>query len=297
MHRSQRKELSPIATNTSPILQRIYGIRAVLFDIYGTLLISGSGDIGNVSSTSSSSVFQHALEKADIGPKTLEVGEWAERLFRHNIATSHARSRESGIDYPEVDIVEIWRESLRALKAEGVIDAEVTCEVIERMAVAYEVTANPVFLMPTAAEILSSLRGSGYVLGIVSNAQFFTPHLLEIELNTTLAEAGFASNLCSYSYMAGCAKPSKQIFAPVLDGLRRDYGVRPDEVLYVGNDMLNDIMTAKACGCRTCLFAGDRRSLRLRLGDHRCTATHPDSIVTELGQIDHILVQEDSVLL
>jgi putative hydrolase of the HAD superfamily len=297
LHRSQREELIPIATDLSPVLTPIHPIRAVLFDIYGTLLISGSGDIGNAIETSRSSVFFRALEIADAAPRNPEIGVRAERLFLDSIAASHARSKESGIDYPEVDILEIWQTSLWSLKDAGMIGAEVTSGLCERVAVAYEVTANPVVLMPGAGEILQKLSRSGYIIGIVSNAQFFTPRLLEIELGASLSDIGFSLSLCSYSFQAGCAKPSKQIFAPALDRLRLDHSIRPEETLYVGNDMLNDIMTSAACGCRTCLFAGDKRSLRLRSDDTRCAATQPDGVVTDLGQIDHLLSEGTDELL
>jgi putative hydrolase of the HAD superfamily len=57
------------------------------------------------------------------------------------------------------------------------------------------------------------------------------------------------------------------------------------ETLYVGNDMLNDVWTASQCGLKTALFAGDKRSLRLREDDARCAALQPDVIVTSLSQI------------
>jgi putative hydrolase of the HAD superfamily len=62
-------------------------------------------------------------------------------------------------------------------------------------------------------------------------------------------------------------------------------GVEPSAVLYVGNDMLKDIHPARSVGFRTALFAGDRRSLRLRQEDSRCRKLSPDLIVTDLGQL------------
>jgi len=49
--------------------------------------------------------------------------------------------------------------------------------------------------------------------------------------------------------------------------------------------MLKDMHPARESGMRTCLFAGDRRSLRLREGDGRC-AFEPDATVASLDQID-----------
>ena len=39
-------QLKPFDTGEIPHLEKIPGIEAVLFDVYGTLLISGTGDIG-----------------------------------------------------------------------------------------------------------------------------------------------------------------------------------------------------------------------------------------------------------
>jgi putative hydrolase of the HAD superfamily len=59
----------------------------------------------------------------------------------------------------------------------------------------------------------------------------------------------------------------------------------PDQVLYVGNDMRNDICPAAATGFHTALFAGDKRSLRLREDDRKCARTRPDIIITDLMQL------------
>lgn len=70
-------------------------------------------------------------------------------------------------------------------------------------------------------------------------------------------------------------------------GSRRERFRAAREALYVGNDMLNDILPANREGFQTCLFAGDRRSLRLREQDPRCAGVAPTEVVgslRELGQ-------------
>ena len=42
-----REEMQPLETAIKPNLRQLTGVRAVVFDIYGTLLISGSGDVGS----------------------------------------------------------------------------------------------------------------------------------------------------------------------------------------------------------------------------------------------------------
>jgi putative hydrolase of the HAD superfamily len=56
-------------------------------------------------------------------------------------------------------------------------------------------------------------------------------------------------------------------------------------VLYVGNDMLHDVLPAAAMGFRTALFAGDRRSLRRREGDARVASVTPDVVVLQLRDL------------
>ena len=65
--------------------------------------------------------------------------------------------------------------------------------------------------------------------------------------------------------------------------------IAPEEALYVGNDMLNDILPACKLGFHTALFAGDARSLRRRDGDGQLEAVAPDLVLTELGQLLHCI--------
>ena len=49
--------------------------------------------------------------------------------------------------------------------------------------------------------------------------------------------------------------------------------------------MLNDIYPAAAAGFITALFAGDRRSLRLRKEHPACKGLQPDAIVLDLEDL------------
>ena len=74
------------------------------------------------------------------------------------------------------------------------------------------------------------------------------------------------------------------MFRDVLTRLA-ERGIEPGQTLYVGNDMRNDVLTAARSGCRTALFAGDRRSLRLRGDDPDCRGLRPDLVITEWTQL------------
>ena len=71
--------------------------------------------------------------------------------------------------------------------------------------------------------------------------------------------------------------------------LQHQYGISPEETLYVGNDKLNDIWPAAQLGLKTALFAGDQRSLRLREDDTRCSDLEPDLIITKLSQLPDLI--------
>jgi putative hydrolase of the HAD superfamily len=132
--------------------------------------------------------------------------------------------------------------------------------------------------------MLGRLASAGIPLGIVSNAQFFTPLLFNAFLGQSHEALGFLPSLCVYSFLEGIAKPSPLLFRKAAGALAA-VGIRAQETLYMGNDMLNDILTAKQAGFRTALFAGDGRSLRLREEDPRCAGLKPDYLIKSLSQL------------
>ena len=138
--------------------------------------------------------------------------------------------------------------------------------------------------MPGAEETLGILRDRGIRLGLISNAQFFTPLLFEAFFGGTPEALGFDPELLIYSFELGEGKPSPALFAPAVRRLLA-LGIKPENALYVGNDMLNDIFAAARAGFKTALFAGDRRSLRLREGDSRLQGVRPDRVIRELRDV------------
>ena len=156
-------------------------------------------------------------------------------------------------------------------------------EKILRLAVEYECRVNPVWPMPGALKTIDNLRARGFRLGIVSNAQFYTPLIIEALLKKNLEQLGFEKALCVFSYKELKAKPSIELFQAL------ENSADLSKALYVGNDMLNDIWTASRAGCRTVLFAGDKRSLRLRGKDKRCKKLVPDAVVDHLHQITEMV--------
>lgn len=283
--RNHCAEMNPQEVGLSPRLAPPLRLRALLFDLYGTLFISGSGEVGTVQRAASRAAIDGALRA--VGAPPMRPLDGAVELMQSRVRAVHAEiTRLHGIEYPEVQIAEIWSDVIAELARRGVLPDTVDPADIdyEQLAVEYEARANPCWPMPRLEACLTSLRKRGLRLGIVSNAQFYTPALFPALLGRTSEECGFDPNLQFYSYRHGFAKPGMPLFALAARALARR-GIAPKEVLYVGNDMLNDIVPAARLGFQTALFAGDARSLRLRADDPRVAGTVATFVVTDLAQL------------
>ncbi|GHV17999.1 hydrolase [Spirochaetia bacterium] len=259
----------------------IPGIRAVLFDIYGTLLTSAAGEIG-VSGHMQGSPDALALE---LGGKF--TGEELKQYFRSAVTRLH-EERYPTTPYPEIRVEAIWEEFLRRETGTAGIGPE-------ELALRYELAVNPAFPMPGALETIKTLKAAGFTLGIISNAQFFTPILLDAFFGAPPEGLGFELGLSVYSYEVGEAKPSPALFARALSGLSA-LNIPPASCLFVGNDMLNDIFPATAAGFKTLLFAGDGRSLRLREGNQLVGDLKPTGIIRNLADLPNLVTGGNNAL-
>ena len=277
--RNHCQPLEPKPTTTAPQLVPLPRIRAVLFDIYGTLMISGSGDIG-----SDRADHRQASLKAVADLFGLELNcspSEANELFATAVREEHRRLKETGTQYPEVDFRDMWASVLPKIAED-----QSTGDAIDksRFAVEFELRVNPTWPMPNAEATLESLHDRDLMLGIVSNAQFFTPLLFSALMNRDLQDLGVSLDLTYFSFEHGKAKPGTALYELAKSRLS-DLGIEADQVLYVGNDMLNDVTAASQVGFRTALFAGDQRSLRMRSDDERVHGVEADIVVTELPQL------------
>ena len=286
--RKHCRPLEPRPTDQMPVLAKLVGIRAVLFDLYGTLFISASGEVGTSRESACDEALSGALEAMGV-PPTRPLGRAVHCLF-DVIEDFHGAARQAGIAYPEVDIVDVWEWVVSRLAAQGLLEKRPWERAdLERLAVEYEARANPVWPMPGLEACLRWLSDRGLVLGIISNGQFYTRELFAALLGQPAEFWGIDDEVQFYSYQHGRAKPGLHLYKMAARALERR-GVEPAAVLYVGNDMRNDIFPAREIGFRTALYAGDRRSLRLRQDDPRVAAVRPDLTVTRLADLSECLL-------
>lgn len=269
------RPLSPRVTTLQPSGELATKVKCIMFDVYGTLFVSGSGDIGiSRQKTPQTEQLKNLLQKFGIRRSPNAVLN----DFFAAIDNEHAKLKANGVDFPEVEIDKIW---MRVLNNNDL-------DLIRSFAVEFELIVNPVYPMPNLEKMLAGCKESNLCMGIVSNAQFYTPSLFQWFLGSDPEDLGFHPDLMLFSYRFGYAKPSIYLFQLAAESLQ-NMGIPVNAALYLGNDMLDDIYPAQKVGFKTALFAGDARSLRLREDDPKCKNLSADIVITDLKQlIDHI---------
>jgi putative hydrolase of the HAD superfamily len=91
---------------------------------------------------------------------------------------------------------------------------------------------------------------------------------------------------CSHEVRA--RKPSERLFRHLLPALA-ERGIAPAQVLHIGARAALDIAPARRLGMRTGLFAGDKASLQATPEQMKESATRPDVLLTEVGQIADVV--------
>jgi putative hydrolase of the HAD superfamily len=259
-----RATMTPLAVAPArmiPKLPRLEGIRAVVFDLYGTLLVSDAGG-----------------ERSGPEPDPEGLPGMGDLLGK-TIVLHHERRRAAGVAFPEVEIREVWAEALAA----GGFSVPAGDE-LERLIVRYECRVHPVWPMPGARALLETLRARGLLLGIISNAQFYTLPVMEGVFGAGLDDLGFHPDLRLFSFEEGEGKPSLRLFEKLREKAAA-FGIAAHEILYLGNDWKKDVLPARAAGFRTGLFAGDVRSLRLGEVTEEEVWESVDAVITSLEQV------------
>ena len=290
--RSGSSPLTCISTGETARLKILSGVSAVVFDVYGTMMISGVGDIGVDDGSIAPEDIADAFERSGITftdpdrSKRKSAGRKILQSYNETVFNTCEKAREAGNPHPEPEIRSVWSRVLSNMQEDGLLRFSDAADTAARVSVEFEVRMNPVWPMPCLAETLQTLRERAFILGIISNSQFYTPLMIEALAGSSLNELGFSPGLLHWSYEEGMKKPGMIFYEGFLRKLESHQPkLKPEHVLYVGNDMLKDILPAHKLGMKTALFAGDARSLKWREDVQECREVKPDLVVTDLKQI------------
>ena len=289
--RDTSKPMHPEPAAQKQRLQEMYSLKAVVFDVYGTLILSGVGDISLSKQNNKDQAFYDALQAENVALRTDNFAGFSERFYSL-VEQQREENKGDGIEHPEIDIREIWRRFLSDLEKEGVVEKVPDDAAIECLSLRYECLVNPCWPAPQAEQTIWKLQRNHSRLGIISNAQFFTPYLFDAFWGQSLEDYNFDPNACFWSWKLKEAKPSTRLFRSCAEYLQANDNISPNQVLYVGNDMQKDMVPAGACGFKTALYAGDKRSLRLHEEDPRCREFQPDLVINSWEAFTDCLIRE-----
>lgn len=220
-------------------------IRAVIFDVYGTLLEVTPAP------ADAAERWAELCQRTFGGPPRLSPDEFAAACQRV-ITDEHVRAGALGVQYPEVYWPAIVVDVLPELAGRG--ESERDQFLFEQAGLWHTVR-----LMPGAADALRLLMSRGIRLGIASNAQPYTLRELDQALATAgLSSAIFAPEICFWSFAHGYSKPNPHVFRQLAARLR-PLAITAAETLMVGDRIDNDIAPARAHGWRTWRLANDSR--------------------------------------
>lgn len=237
-------------------------IRAVIFDVYATLLKVGPPP------SDADALWKKLFEDLLGDSPSLSRTDFFVQTSRE-VAQRHAAARALGISWPEIQwptiVAKVLPEVARLpkLKFDEFIFRQMQIGRTLRLA-------------DDTGECLRHLHACGRILGIASNAQHYTLR----ELSTALHGAGvnlsiFEKELSFWSFQHGFSKPDPHVFQ-ILTARLEARGLSARETLMVGDRPDNDIAPARAHGWQSWRILtegqgdgtteGDFRQLRAFLG-------------------------------
>ncbi|MFP4163203.1 MAG: HAD family hydrolase [Chitinispirillaceae bacterium] len=267
-----KREFKPLSCVSSA--EELKGIRAVICDIYGTMLDYWRPGFENRDSREQVLLeafgelagrfgMTETLEK--MNPKE-SAQETLSGFYHGLIAISHEKAVKKGIQFPEVKIEEVWALIVMMLKRNG-YEAEnfftgSISEFPRYLAFTYNFLCLGRQLYPGVIRALEQLKEKNITVGILSNAQFYTP--MDLTLLVRDQSEGkyddynelFNIDLTIFSYDYGYSKPNQLLFRKLYDALYQ-YQILPSQTVFVGNDLSIDIQPAAAAGMKTAFFTGD----------------------------------------
>jgi len=224
------EKLEPIATTFCPNLKTDSKekIKAVIFDIYGTLLISSSGDIDQASLDEGN--MQKAMEAGgfDLNNCKANVCNFLLDQLQQQIKSQQILLKEQGYPFPDVDIFKVWKAMFEAAREKGFLKLTGNESWADTIMV-FELLSNRVYPMPGMKEVLLEIKKLGLPMGIVSNAQFYTPIIMNYFLTGEFSNKQnidlFDEDLSVFSYKELRAKPDNALFDKFIQALNSKYNI------------------------------------------------------------------------
>jgi hypothetical protein len=284
-----------------PHAESMPDIKAVLWNVYGTLLSIPLGDL--VFDHPQPLVMEIALDKTitefkmwgSMSRKPGQPAEYMRALYANELMLQ--RGLGTGERYPEVLSERIWEALIKKLfQKEYTFDAGFfgsLNEYSKKVAYFFHANLQATAAQPEAAVALKLTAEAGKVQGLLADGQCFTTVQLARGLRQQESDFNLAKllplSLRTLSCDVKARKPSETIFRHALAELA-EYGIRPGSVLHVGSNLARDIVPARKMGMHTALYVGDKTSLEATPEQLKDPGQRPDVLLTELGQIAQVVM-------
>ncbi len=284
-----------------PHLVRLSEVRAVLWNVYGTLLAIPGGELWfeHPKKVLMDMVLDKTIQEFKMwGSMSRKPGQPSEYMghIYNNVLLEQKSFPAGGEKYPEVGADRVWEAILKKLlQKDYKFDAGFYGSLNEfsrKVAYFFHASMQGTCCYPGAAEALRHVKEQGLIQGLLADGQCFTTVQLQRGLAAQdeglrldkMIDAGRTTLSCDVRGK----KPSERLFRTALDGLR-EKGVEPDKVLHIGSSIPRDVVMAKRLGMRTALFAGDKASLQATPEQLKEPASRPDVLLTELNQLTEVV--------
>jgi FMN phosphatase YigB (HAD superfamily) len=282
-----------------PHLVPLPGVRAVTWNVYGTLLAVAGGDLVFVHPNDF--VMNVALDKtvqefkmwASMSRKPGQPADYMKVIYEQLL--DEQRLSTGGEKYPEILSDRLWEGVLKKLfQKDYKFDANFYGSLNEysrKVAYFFHASLQGTACYPGAAAALRHVAESGLAQGLLADGQPFTA--VQLQRGLAAQEAVNLDDLIdpelrTLSFEVRGRKPSERLFRHALQKLAQR-GVTSDQVLHVGSRVSQDIVPARRLGMKTALFAGDRASLQATPEQLKEPAGRPDVLLTELSQITEVV--------
>jgi hypothetical protein len=284
-----------------PYLFRLVNVRAVTWNVYGTVLAIAGGDL----------LFEHpqqlvmdiALDKTIQefkmwGSMTRKPGQPKDYLRQvyTGLLRQHQTLPGSGEKYPEVIAERLWEAFIKKLMQKDFhFDAGFYGSLNEfsrKVAYFFHASLQGITAFRGAAKALRHVAGCGLYQGLLGQGQCFT--LIQLQRCLTSQDPDVKLDelldpeLCTLSHEVRARQPSERLFRRALTSLA-DKGIAPDQVLHIGSRISLDVVPARRLGMKTGLFAGDKAALEATAAQLKEPQSRPDVLLTELPQIAEIV--------
>jgi FMN phosphatase YigB (HAD superfamily) len=283
-----------------PSLTRLPGVRAVTWNLYGTLVAIGGGQL--YLEHPQKLMMDIALDKtiqefkmwASMSRKPGQPADYLREIYANILLEQ--RSIATGDKYPEISSAKIWDAFIKKLfqkdyKFDALSMGSLN-EFSRKVAYFFHASMQGTGCYPEAAAALQQVKSCGLDQGILANAQCFS--LIQLERGLLKQDGKLAlgklfdSSLIVLSHELHCRLPSERMFRHLLTAASNK-GIQAGEILHVGSRVAMDVAPARRLGMKTALFAGDKASLEATPEQLKDNQKRPDVLLTELTQIADVV--------